>query len=373
MRLNRDLLSEQTQKMDVVDILESDLTLSREAMVRLVEDVKDVQAKKKRLSRADISRYEQKSRSIISETSAIMEDRKMTSKCKKQNLEAQKLEEMIEAQEELRLIKLDNQILKKVIEKEKKGIPSFTSVGTSPNQFKEATGGTEFISFQNNEMLPDNGREGVAFTFHTPALLVEPVGHKPGKLHKYLKILNRKLVSDISSLKEGNKEHKHNWRKFNCALESGLLKTGFTEDGYVAFLLGLTSEAHLKREQHNSALRLAERITPCKLGVVQEVLLDEVSETQTKQSELPASGHTTDVEPLPDLWELQEQLAREMEVQQRLSTELSIASKRTKVLQEARVKLQSENNRLRDLAATETRLLAEIGEIRSEIQLLSEV
>ena len=86
-RMNKDLNEENTTLLDSVDLLEADLDSSVKEFRKLLEDGKNKTTK-------NIRAFEQKSKSIIRESSVIIDDVKQKNKKKKKELEQSQIAEI---------------------------------------------------------------------------------------------------------------------------------------------------------------------------------------------------------------------------------------------------------------------------------------
>ena len=375
--LNRQLLFDRTEKMDLLDVMQTDLELAQASLRQLIEDASGAQKRGRKLSRLEVSRYEQKSRSMITETSVIIDERKVKSKSGKRNLEDQKLEELIECQEELQALKLGNQGLKKSLESEKK---ASSKTAQQPNQFKDATGGNEFVSFQNNNFNFLH-RDPETFTFHQPvqAALAPPPRH--GKLYKLLKAWNRRLTSDLNSQKETTNELRESWRRFCSAIDSGVLQNGLSEQGYLAFLASLLQRAYLAREQTQADMKHATGLAGRRVALTEDVLSQELGLQNLEIKVCGPTEPTTKSEPRvvehtaesADMSDLLEQLAVETARQTSLETEAGLLASRRRVLETNLQKVKRENTQASQLNQVEAELQQQLEEVRQELSLLSEI
>jgi cell division protein FtsB len=121
-RLNKMLQEENVTLVDSIDILEQDLQLSINQFRELLEDGKAKNTK-------NLRKFERSHRSIIQESSVILDGIRVKNKRQKKQNDDSIIESTRELQDELASIKKTNEILKKEIETFK-GAPKNPSTGT---------------------------------------------------------------------------------------------------------------------------------------------------------------------------------------------------------------------------------------------------
>ncbi len=130
-RMNKELNEENTTLLDSVDLLEADLDASVKEFRNLLEDGKTKNTK-------NLRAYEQKSKSIIRESSVIIDGVKQKDKRKKKELEQSNIVEMQNVQDDLDSLKKVNEVLKKEIEVYKASPTNKSAIAKTDNVYLSA-------------------------------------------------------------------------------------------------------------------------------------------------------------------------------------------------------------------------------------------